>query len=173
MYTLKDPYQVFRENIASNMTEGVMIIGFDGIIRYVNFAACKILGFKESDLDGQNFGPIFIEDPINDAFSQMLLDAIYDNSVSHKAIVPYHLGERILYLRVVSSFIMADNLEKTDVILVISDLSELMELRDSVRSMEKIKALNDQLEMRNKLISETFGRFLSDDIERHLLDTPE
>ena len=38
---------------------------------------------------------------------------------------------------------------------------------------ERIRALNGQLELRNKLLSETFGRFLSDEIVRQLLDTPD
>ena len=33
--------------------------------------------------------------------------------------------------------------------------------------------MNSQLELRNKLLSETFGRFLSDEIVRQLLDTPD
>ncbi len=72
-------------------------------------------------------------------------------------------------------FIGAENVvfHSTSIIVVFSDLSELMDLRDAVQSMEKIQSLNNQLEIRNKLISETFGRFLSDDIVKHLLDTPE
>ena len=63
--------------------------------------------------------------------------------------------------------------EKIGVIAVLSDISELVELRDAVKAMERIKALNNQLELRNKLLSETFGRFLSDEIVRQLLETPD
>ena len=49
---------------------------------------------------------------------------------------------------------------------MLSDISELVELRDAVKAMERIKALNGQLELRNKLLSETFGRLLSDEIVR-------
>ena len=66
-----------------------------------------------------------------------------------------------------------DGEERKGIIAVFSDVSEMMELRDAVKSMKKIKALNDKLELRNKLLSETFGRFLSDEIVKKLLDTPD
>ena len=59
------------------------------------------------------------------------------------------------------------------VIAVLSDISELTELRDAVKAMQRIQLLNNQLELRNQRLSETFGRFLSDEIVRQLLDTPD
>lgn len=56
---------------------------------------------------------------------------------------------------------------------VLSDISELVELRDAIKAMGRIKALNGQLELRNKMLSETFGRCLSDEIVRQQLDTPD
>lgn len=168
----KELLNAFRENIIKNMTEGIMVIGFDGVIKFANQAALETLGFAEDQLIGKKFAALFFEDEQNDQFTQAVLDSIYDRNKAHQAIVPYNTGERTLHLRVISSFLKEGD-ERIGTIIVFSDLSEIMDLRDAVKSMEKIKALNDQLEMRNKLISETFGRFLSDDIVRHLLDTPE
>ena len=158
--------------IVNNMTEGILVISFDGIIKLANKAAQRTLGFKKKEIIGEKFARLFFDYPRNDRFSQTVLDAVYDRDKAHHSVVPYYAGDKVLHLRVLSSFLIEDG-ENLGVIIVFSDLSELMDLRDSVRSMEKIKALNDQLEMRNKLLSETFGRFLSDDIVRLLLDTPD
>ena len=58
-------------------------------------------------------------------------------------------------------------------VLVISDITELTELRDAVRAAQTIRGLNRQLELRNRVLQETFGRYLSDDIVREILDSPE
>lgn len=172
MANSKELLNTFKENIIINITEGIMVVGFDGVIMYANQATLETLGFSEDELIGKKFAALFFEDERNDQFSQTVLDSIYDRNTAHQAIVPYHTGDRTLHLRLLSSFLTEGD-ERIGIIIVFSDLSEIMDLRDAVKSMEKIKALNDQLEMRNKLISETFGRFLSDDIVRHLLDTPE
>ena len=169
---MEDSHRLFRENIVENLSEGLMVIGFDGIVRLANNAAFDILGFSEEELIGKKFAALFFDDQRNDQFSQTVIDSIYDHNKAHQAIVPYYNGNRTLHLRLISSFLKEGD-ERIGIIMVFSDLSELMDLRDAVRSMEKIKALNDQLEIRNKLISETFGRFLSDDIVKHLLDTPD
>ncbi len=170
---MADSKALIPENIVGNMTEGIIVIGVDGVITYSNNAALKILGYSKKDMIGKKFAALFFEDERNDQFSQTVLDAVYYRNKASQAIVPYYNGERTLHLRVVSSSFLTDDSENKGVIIVFSDLSEIMDLRDAVRSMERIKELNDQLEIRNKLISETFGRFLSDDIVKHLLDTPD
>lgn len=161
-----------RESIIRDMSEGVMAIGMDGVIGAVNPAAAQILDRKPEELLGQRFARCFFEYPENDAFNQAVLDAIYDAAVSHKNVVPYFTGRETRQLHVTTSY-LRNGEEKIGVIAVLSDISELAELRDAVKAMERIKALNGQLELRNRLLSETFGRFLSDEIVRQLLGTPD
>ena len=168
---MPDSTRLIQENIILNMAEGVMTIGFNGVINFVNPAAEQILNLPE-DAVGKKFAACFFDDVDNDAFTQTVLDAVYDRTKAHEAIVEYKKDDRVLQLRVVTSFLQ-DNGERVGIIVVFSDLSELMDLRDAVKSMEKIRALNSQLEIRNKLLGETFGRFLSDDIVKQLLDTPD
>ncbi len=168
---MNDSSKVIQENIMRNMAEGVMSIGFNGVINYVNPVALDILGLDKECI-GRKFAACFFDDEENDAFTQMILDAVYDRTRAHEAVLEYRKGDRVLQLRVVTSFLQ-DNGERVGIIVVFSDLSELMDLRDAVKSMEKIRALNSQLEIRNKLLGETFGRFLSDDIVKQLLDTPD
>jgi len=168
---MPDKRELIRRSIMRDMSEGVMTIGFDGIITYLNRAALKILSRSE-DLIGQSFGASFFDDEENDAFTQTILDAVYDRERTHEAIVPYFTGAEMKQLRMVTSY-LTDGAERVGVIVVLSDMTELTELRDAVKAMERIRALNDRLELRNKLLSETFGRFFSDEIVRQLLDTPD
>ena len=155
-----------------DMSEGVMTIGFDGTITYLNPAALVILGRGEDELIGRRFGACFFDCEENDGFTQAILDAVYDRDRAHETVVSYFSGETTRQLHVMTSF-LTDEGKSIGIIVVLSDMSELMELRDAVKAMERIRSLNNTLELRNKLLSETFGRFLSDEIVRQLLDTPD
>lgn len=164
--------ELIRKNIIADMSEGVMTIGLNGVITHVNPAAEEILGMKAEALEGKSFARCFLKHAANDAFNQCILDAVYDASCSHRNIVPYENDGITKSLHITTSYIHEHG-QKIGVIAVLSDMTELYELRDAVKAMERIKALNRQLEMRNQLLSETFGRFLSDEIVRQLLDTPD
>lgn len=166
-----DNAALIHRSIMQDMTEGVMTVGFDGVISYVNPAAAQILGMEAKELVGKKFARCFFEYSENDDFNQTILDAVYDSATTHKNIVPYFTGRETRQLHVTTSY-LHDTGKKVGVIAVLSDISELTELRDAVKAMHRIQALNAQLELRNKLLSETFGRFLSDEIVRQLLDTP-
>ena len=159
-------------SIISNMTEGVMAIGFDGTILFANNAALGILGFAESDVVGKKFASLFFENPENDAFAQSVLDAIENKRQPNYSMVRYSYDGQVKHLRVVTSFLAHEGEETAGITMVIDDLSELEGLRDSLRAMEQISELNAQLQMRNDLLNRTFGLFLSDEIVRQLLDTP-
>ena len=161
-----------KASIISNMTEGVMAIGFDGTILFSNRSVLEILGFSENDIIGKKFASLFFENPENDGFAQTVLDAAEDKQQPHHAIVRYSDGGHVKHLRVVTSY-LSDGGKPAGITMVIDDLSELEELRDSLKAMEQINELNARLQMRNDLLSRTFGLFLSDEIVRQLLDTPD
>lgn len=164
--------QLIRDSIISDMSEGVMAIRFDGKIELVNDAALKIFGRREEELLGRTFAVCFFDEAQNDAFTQSVLDAIYDKASRQESYVPYYNAEGVRQLRIVSSY-LKENGAPVGVILTISDITELTEMRDAVRAMEQIRGLNHQLEIRNTLLKETFGRYLSDDIVREILDSPD
>ena len=169
---MNDHQHLMHESVIRDMSEGVMVIGFDGIINYINPAAEVILDRPAHELLNRRFVHCFFEYPENDAFNQAVLDAVYDRERTHRNIVAYFTGRETRQLQITTSY-LRNGEERMGVIAVLNDISELSELRDAVKAMERIKALNTQLEMRNQLLSETFGRFLSDEIVRQLLETPD
>lgn len=163
---------LIMESIIRDMSEGVMTVTLDGIISYVNAAAAKILDKPEEQMLGKSFAGCFSGYKENEGFNRIILDAIGSSAKSNNRVVPYFTGEETRQLHVMTSF-LNDGGDNIGVIAVMSDISELEELRDAVKAMERIKGRNNRLELRNNLLHETFGRFLSDDIVRQLLATPD
>ncbi|MBQ9686367.1 MAG: PAS domain-containing protein [Oscillospiraceae bacterium] len=163
--------QIIRNGIITDMSEGVMAIRFDGMIELANDAALEILEKEEKELVGNSFVRVFFDGENNDEFIQSVLDAVYEKGRRRESYVPYQTAGGVKQLRVVSSC-LHDGGEMVGVILVISDITELTEMRDAVRAMERIQSLNRQLELRNRVLQETFGRYLSDDVVKEILDSP-
>ena len=163
--------QIIQGSVLADMSEGVMAIRFDGVIELVNGAALTILEKTEQELAGKTIAGAFFDGEENDAFIQCVLDAVYAKGRRQESYVQYRAAKGVKQLRVVSSCLHEQG-EMIGVILVISDVTELTEMRDAMRAMEKIRALNRQLELRNRVLQETFGRYLSDDVVREILDSP-
>lgn len=159
-------------SILRDMSEGVLTIGMDGRIAGLNPAAEKILEKTSPELAGKTFAAAFLEYEQNDEFNQLILDSIYEADVTHEGIVRFFTGNTEKQLHVTTSY-LHDEGKRVAVIVVLRDITELTELRDAVKAMERICILNDKLEKRNKLLSETFGRYLSDEIVNRLLETPD
>ena len=172
MDEMRDGFEFFRDSIIENMFEGVMIISFDGKITYMNPAALGVLGLDKEQVVGKAFATVFLEEPENDEFVQLVLDTVYEKPDVKDKIVPFYSHGKKNLLRMIAS-IYRRNGKNLGMVIVISDLSDLMDFRDAVKSLQIIQDLNNKLEIRNKLLDETFGRFLSDEIVRQLLDTPD
>ena len=163
--------QIIQNSVISDMAEGVMAVRFDGVIELVNDAALSILEKTGEELAGNSFALAFFDGEENDAFIQVVLDAVYEKGRGQESYVPYRTAAGTKQLRIVSSCLREQE-KMIGVILVISDITELTEMRDAVRAMEKIRKLNQQLELRNRVLQETFGRYLSDDVVKEILDAP-
>ena len=161
-----------QSTVVASMSEGLIVIEFDGTIRYANAMAASMLGIDADKLIGGKFASLFLMQPENDAFAQAVLDTIYERSTLKSKIVSYHAGNVVRQLRITSSLFMEKDGKPAGITLILSDLSELMELKDALKAMERINELNRQLNARNELLDKTFGQFLSDEIVRELLDTP-
>lgn len=169
---LLDNKSIISQRIIADLSEGVLAIGLDGVIIEANPEARKLLNKDDSEFVGKKFASVFFEYEQNDDFNQLILDAIYDMEKSHTGIVEFFDGEKKKHFNVKTSFLKNES-KKVGVIVVLGDVTELVELRDALLAMKKIQALNTKLELRNKLLSETFGRFLSDEIVHQLLETKD
>lgn len=159
--------------ILRDLEEGIISI-HKGEVNSANPAALRIFGLNEENLLGKSWAEVFIDfmdDPVNDDLNQLILEAVYDKNSCHEAVVPFFDGKATKQLHVKTSFLHQDG-ETVGIIVLMRDVSELMGLRDAMKAMERIEKLNRQLELRNKALYETFGRFLSDEIVRRLVDTP-
>ncbi len=159
------------KNILENMKDGVMTIDFDGRIITFNPAAEKTLEISRHEIIDKNYGEVFFEYEENDAFNQTIFDAIYEASINHNQIVSFNTGRELKTLSLTTTYLQTDE-KDIGVIAVFSDITELIELRDALKAMEKIKKLNKDLEVRNRFIRETFGRYLSDDVVNSLIERP-
>lgn len=161
-----------RTHILRDMSEGMLVVDLGGTIRSVNPAALAIFACAEEDLLGRPFAACFFEYPENDEFNQTVLDAVYSSGEKQERIVPFRRADRTLTLHVRASFLKEDG-RKLGLIAVISDISELAELRDAVKAMEQIQDLNRKLALKNEFLEKTFGRYISDDVVRTILETPD
>ena len=164
--------ELSHESIMRDMAQGIIIIDMEGRIIYANPAAARILGRAEKDLLGQSFAECSFCFEGNASFNQTMLDTVYGITPSYRGIIPYFIGEKFKKLYVSTSYLKDDDGEKIGVIAALSDVSGIVELGNTAEAIEYIHGLNKKLEMRNNLLSDTFGRFLSDEIVHQLLETP-
>jgi diguanylate cyclase (GGDEF)-like protein len=137
------------QHVIENMHDGVLTIDNAGIITTVNPAAEAILGKRKEDLLDKKLSDVFFDCPENDGFIQIILDAVYDASMSHHRICAYFTGSVTKSLFMTTSFLkvkMEDALHPIGVTVLFSDVTELSELRDAAAALDKIKALNRKLE---------------------------
>jgi diguanylate cyclase (GGDEF)-like protein/PAS domain S-box-containing protein len=137
------------QHVIENMHDGVLTIDNSGVMTTVNPAAEAILEKKREEILDKKLSDVFFEYSENDDFIQIILDAIYDASMSHHRICTYYTGEHYKSLFMTTSFLkvkMEDAVQSIGVTVLFSDVTELGELRDAAAALDKIKALNRKLE---------------------------
>lgn len=160
------------QHVVENIHDGVLTIDNAGIITMVNPAALTILEMERKQVLGKNFSDIFFNYPENDEFNQVILDAVYDASLSHHKICGYYTGKNLKSLFMTTSFLKIqaeDELQAIGITVLFSDVSELQELRDAAVAFDKIKTLNQQLERLSYLDDLTSlpnRRFFNDSCKR-------
>lgn len=131
-----------RHSIIQDMSEGVIVLGLDGKIAFLNPAAEEILGRPSMELVGKKYAAVFFDDSENDAFNQTILDAVYDHSRKISRDVSYHTKGVTRQLFVMTSFLRYAG-ENVGVIVVLSDITELVEIKNL--HARQIAALLDSL----------------------------
>ena len=117
---------VIYANVVEEMSDGVLIIGFDGKIRSENAVVSEILGFSKESLYGRTIASIMQEDDKNDEFFRCIIDAVYTKKKIRET-VPYYINGERKFLRIVTSF-LRDTKDDVALITLIGDITELVEL---------------------------------------------
>ena len=138
---------MIHEKILHDISAGIIYIK-GGKINYVNPAAENILAKTYKEMIDQSFAKVFIDYEENDDFNQIVLDAIYDSFNTHESIVQYFDGENIKNLHLKTSF-LREGLQKIGILVLIDDVTELMKLRGVELDFQKVREINEQLEIRN------------------------
>lgn len=139
--------ELIHEKILNNVSGGIICIK-KGTINYVNPAAEQILNKTSDKMLNKPFAGVFIDYEENDNFNQIVLDSVIDSFNSHENIVQYFNGKEIKYLHMKSS-VLRDEGKKMGILILIDDISELMKLRGIELDLQRIKEINEQLEIRN------------------------
>lgn len=168
----KQKHDSIQAGIVNSMTEGILVTDMSGTVLFANEAAYRILCLPHKGVIGQKFASLFF-DPENDAFCDMVIDAVHADEKLIESIVPFHTEEGEKHLRMYVAFFPQFRNIAGGYILVFTDLSELMQLRDVAQDMDRVSRLNRQLTLRNELLQKTFGKFLSDEVVQQLLDKPD
>ena len=134
--------ELIQQSIIHDMSEGVMIIGLDGIIQYMNPAAITILDKTEEEYSGKKAAALFFDDKRNDSFSQTILDAITDASNLHYNLVPYYTGTSSKTIYVMTSFLHSKD-KKLALIVILNDMTSIVAMRK--RYADQMKTLLDSL----------------------------
>ena len=114
------------ENIIKNLSDGVLVIGFDGKIGICNNAACDIFEQSMEDIVGKTIANLMLEMEENDDFFELLLDAVYMKKKVSK-VVPFMVNSSLKYL-LVTTTLLVENDNNTALIAVLSDQTELTNL---------------------------------------------
>ena len=135
-------------HVIDNMHDGVITIDHAGVITTVNPAAASILELKEEQIADKKLSDVFFDYPENDDFIQIILDAVYDASMSHHKICCYYTGKHHKSLFMTTSFLKVqteNEIQSIGVTVLFSDVTEFQELRNAAEALEKIKELNQKL----------------------------
>ena len=160
-----DLYQTLLENLS----DGVMVIGFDGSVRIANAAFCRMFGFDSEAITGRPFGELFIAFEGFDEFVQIVLDAVMEQGDGKRQITRVHIGGEPRSLSVAISYLKTTHegeTERAAVIAVVSDITEVRDLREAElrmkqvieKQLEELQAAYRDLETRNETLSQMTKR---------------
>ena len=126
--TDRDP-DIYR-TLLENLSDGVIVIEFDGSVRMANAAFCRMFGLDSDKAAGRSFGQIFIAFEGFDEFTQIVLDAVAERGDIARRVTRVQVGEAFRSLSVTTSCLMAGE-KRVAVIVVVSDITEVRELRET------------------------------------------
>ncbi|MXV94823.1 MAG: HlyD family efflux transporter periplasmic adaptor subunit [Gemmatimonadetes bacterium] len=156
------------EALLEDLSDGVLVVDFQGSVRIANAAFCRMFGLDPAAA-GRLFAELFLESEGLDEFPQAVLAAGVDRAGAERRIASVRIGGEQRSLSVTTTYLTAardGGTERVAVIAVVSDLTEVRELRETELRMAKVietqlGELQDayrDLEARNEALSHMTGR---------------
>lgn len=120
-----------QPRILRDMQDGVLALDTKGNIIYLNTQGQKMLGETEKMIGTQYADFMMRSDTAeNDAFHELVLDAVYDKGKAHNSEVVYRRADKEKRcLKVTTSFLFGDDGEsRIGIVVVFSDVTEVARL---------------------------------------------
>ncbi|MGQ9921782.1 MAG: sensor histidine kinase [Desulfobacca sp.] len=119
---------IIVDTIIASMPIGALAIDHQGEIVLANEAAAAILGYPVQLLLGGGWGLLFLEQPANEAFNQVLLDVIWQESRTLQRTVTYTRPDgRTVHLAITSSFLREDD-AVAGIVVLLDDITDIKTL---------------------------------------------
>lgn len=155
--------------LLESLSDGIMVIDFDGSIRIANASFCRMFGLDPEEVAGRLFGELFIAFEGFDEFVQIVLDAVMERGDGERQIARVRIGKELRSLSVATSYLTTTHTGETKraaVIVVVSDITEIRDLRETELRMKQVieKQLDElqtayrDLETRNETLSQMAKR---------------
>lgn len=124
-----------KENISSviieSMSDGLIVFNFHGQITHMNPAASELLGIKMEEIKDKTYFQLFIDEPGNDRFNDLILDGIQKGETRLYGEVPFRTRDgRCFDFAVTTSFLRDESAEeeKTGIVVVFKNITEFKAL---------------------------------------------
>ena len=141
--------------VLDSMTNGVMSLDANGVIRTFNQAAASVLSLDRDKVVGSTFADTFVPREGFDAFNEVVLASIYGKGVVRERRVTVTTTSRTVLLALATSYLGSS---ERGVVAVFVDVTETEELRVKERELaaeverqhEELRGAYRQLESRNR-----------------------
>ncbi|MEJ2728199.1 MAG: PAS domain S-box protein [Deltaproteobacteria bacterium] len=124
--------------IIESMSDGLIVLDFHGQITHMNPAASELLGIKMEEIKDKTYFQLFMDEPGNDAFNDLILDGIQKGETRLYGEVPFRTRDgRCFDFAVTTSFLRAESNEedKKGIVVVFKNITEFKELE---RARERV-----------------------------------
>ena len=153
-----DQDAVIYKNILDHMHGGILTIDLDGRLSTFNPEASRILGLSQNEVVGRVFAEVFMTLDGMDAFTQAVLDAVYEAEVEPRRAIDIQRDDKTTTLAITTSYLQSvqdGEVKRIGVIALFSDITEIKALRDAeLRLAEAAKAQHAQLQEAYRRIEE-------------------
>ena len=145
-----------HEAILGNLLDGVVAVARDGTIASVNPAALRMFGLSAAETVGRSFGEAFIAVEGFDEFTEAVLEAVAGKSGAERRVIEVRIGAERRSLTVTISYLREpDTGERAGIIAVLSDITEVRELRESeLRMAQELEERHGELQKSYRQIEE-------------------